>query len=395
MMNTKETTTLDSAQAILTRLVQCPSVNPAGREPIAPPYGEGRMAALLSEQLKDMGGEVRTDEVLPGRLNVWSRFAGRDRSRTILLDAHSDTVSHLHMSVDPFGAEVREGRLFGRGACDTKGPMAAMLLALESAVRSGRLAHDVIFAATCDEENGGRGARHLVTRGLQADFAISAEPTELQLVWRHKGIQRGRITLHGMAAHSSTPARGHNAIYPAARLVGQLEAMAAALSAGKSDAELGTATLAVTTMHGGTAANIIPDSCVLDVDRRVLPSEDIDAIRLAIEELVHRACAADPWCTPSIDWTQHYPSLGSSPTAPALLALETALRTVTGTAQRSVAAYGTNAGFYAQAGIPSVVFGPGSIADAHTAAESISLAEVVSAAKVIEQFLCTPIVDTQ
>ncbi len=378
---------VETVRDLLSELVRCPSVNPGDLDPFKAPYGEAGLVKLLAQHLRDLDGNVRVDEVHPGRPNLLARFEGRDPSRTVMLDAHTDTVSHLNMQIDPFAADVRDGRLYGRGACDTKGPMAAMLLALEAAMAEGRPACNVIFAATCNEEHGAGGARHLTGSGLQADFAIVAEPTELKIVSLHKGVLRACISVRGRAAHSSTPHRGRNAIYAMNRVVSRLEALAGELTDRTPHSQLGPPTLSVTTIRGGTASNTIPDRCGIEIDRRILPSERDDAVKLEIETLVQESCADTEGAEPSVEWTQAYPPLDTDPHAPGVKELEAALQAVSGAAQHDAVAYGTNAGFYARAGIPCVVFGPGSIADAHTEDESIELSQVATAAEVLRCFL--------
>ncbi len=374
-----------SSRELLTELVRCGSVNPAERKTYRPPYGEARLVRLLAERLKKMGGAIEQEEVLPGRPNLWAKFRGRDSSRSLLLDAHTDTVAHENMTIDPFGASIRDGRLYGRGACDTKGPMASMLLALEAVLNDGCLSRDVVFAATCDEENGGRGVRRLIEHGVKADFAVVAEPTDLKLVHRHKGIVRANITMHGKAAHSSTPELGDNAIYRMNRVLRQLETHAEKLAAATPDHALGTPTLAVVTIHGGTASNIIPDACAIQIDRRLLPGEDGSKVRKALEDLIQSCVVAGGKVT--VEWTQNYPPLDTDCFLRDAKDLEAATRSVTGTMEHGVAHYGTHAGFYAQAGIPGFVFGPGSIANAHTADESIDLQQVVTGAEILRNFL--------
>ncbi len=372
---------------LLSDLVACASVNPGEHAHTAPPYGEAGMADYLATWLQQRGGEVHHQAVLPGRPNVWGRFPGRDASRTVLLDAHTDTVSHDGMIIDPFAPTVREGRLYGRGACDTKGPMAAMLLALEAAIDGEGLACNVIFAGTCDEEHDATGAKALLQAGLAVDFAVIAEPTELQLVTRHKGVVRAQIDLHGKAAHSSVPQQGHNAIYAAARVVTALEQLNATLDTTPADAQLGPATLAVTMVEGGTAMNIVPERCRLQVDRRLLPDEELAQVQAATTAIVAQALShlpADGW---SLTWSHYYPPLECLDATAERDRLALALRTETGAATQRAVTYCTNGGFYAAAGIPSVVFGPGSIAHAHTKDESIELAEVVVAANVLRRFL--------
>jgi len=371
---------------LLTELVRCPSVNPGNLKTFEYQYGEAALVNLLAEHLKKMGGDVFIEEVLPNRPNIWAHFKGKDSSRTILLDVHTDTVSHLNMIVNPFDAEVRGGRLYGCGACDTKGPMAAMLLALESALSNEGLAYDVVFSATCNEEDGGTGANKMV-ESVKADFAVIGEPTELKLVTRHKGVMRADITVHGKAAHSSTPELGCNAIYSANRIVSSLEVLANNLKSQMAHPVLGNATFAVVQIKGGTASNIIPDCCTIQIERRLMPDEDVDTVKKTIESVVCDAVAGTIKSSPEITWTQFYPSMETHDSLPDIVALDIALKSVTGSATYDAVAYATNGGFYSQAGIPCVVFGPGSIADAHTNNESIDLKEVETAAQVLHKFL--------
>jgi len=375
-----------TACELLAELVRCPSVNPGDLKTFESPYGEAKLVEFLAGYLKKLGGDVCIEEVLPNRPNMWAHFKGRDSSRTILLDVHTDTVSHLNMVIKPFDAEVRNGRLYGRGACDTKGPMAAMLLALESALSNEGLAYDVIFSATCNEENGGAGAKKLV-ESVKADFTIIGEPTELKLVTRHKGVMRADITVHGKATHSSTPELGCNAIYTANRIVSALEVLGNNLNSKIPDPVLGNATLAVVQIKGGTASNIIPDFCTIQIDRRLMPGEDVNTVKKSIESVIFDAVAGTIKSPPEITWTQFYPSMETHDSLPDLIALDVALKSLTGSATYDAVAYATNGGFYAQAGIPCVVFGPGSIADAHTNNESIDLKEIETAAKVLHNFL--------
>ncbi len=380
-------TPMSRVQELLTQLVQCPSVSPPDGIPAAPPYGEAALAQILAAFLNAIGADVTLTEFAPGRPNLVAQIAGSDPSRTLLLDAHADTVSHANMTIDPFGAHVQNGRLYGRGACDTKGPMAAMLLALEQVMATGGPSCNVIFAATCDEEAGGGGARLLVESDIQADFAVIAEPTQLRLVNKHKGVLRASITMEGKAAHSSSPQLGHNAIYPMAHLIGEIESAAKELAAGTPDPDLGTPTLAATMLSGGLAENIIPPNCDVTVDRRTLPSEKAGNVKRALESLVEEATASTPWASPRVTWMQEYPPLFTPQDHIGIIQMTAALEAMGLPVAFTAAPYATNGGFYAQVGIPSVVFGPGDIADAHTKDESIELEQVVIATEVLAHVL--------
>jgi len=198
---------------LLTELVRCASVSPGTGPVTGPPYGEGRLAALLAEKVRALGGGVELREVEPGRPNFIGTFEGRDPGRSLMLEAHGDTVAVDGMTIDPFAARVRDGRLYGRGSCDTKGSMAAMLLAIEQVLaQDGATPVTVYFVSTCGEEITGLGAKALAAEGFAADVAIIGEPTDLDVIHASKGSGRFRIETFGVAAHSSAPAGGVNAI---------------------------------------------------------------------------------------------------------------------------------------------------------------------------------------
>jgi acetylornithine deacetylase/succinyl-diaminopimelate desuccinylase family protein len=369
---------------LLARLVRCPSVNPA-RNPVSETTGETRMTTLLGEILRPWTDDIVLTEVAPGRTNFLARFPGRDRSRCYAFEAHSDTVGIEGMTIDPFGAETTQGRLFGRGACDTKGPMTAMLLALLRHVqRHGTPACDLLFLSACDEELGGMGARRMREDGLRCDGMIIGEPTNLQLIDRHKGAMRFRLTVHGKAAHSAYPEFGCNAIHAAARFIRTLEDSVAAQAAAAEWPEPGPPTVSVGVMHGGDQVNRIPDEAVLDIDFRVPPGWQPATVEHILSDAAGGVRQAVPGAELILETTQNYPAFQLTADSPFRRNLEPLVGDPN--AWQS-ARYATNAGFFASGGIPCLVFGPGSPGDAHTANESIDLAELDKATERLEAFL--------
>ena len=206
-MSAPPASVIDLAQA----LVRIPSVNPDG-DPGTAQTGEQDCAEFLGEFLRALGGSVTLTEVHPGRPNVVARFPAEGHKPRLLFAPHTDTVSVAGMTIDPFGGEIRDGRLYGRGATDTKGPMAAMLWALhECRDLLPQLSHEIWFAGLMGEEAGQDGAKALAARE-NFDFVIVGEPTGLEVVFKHKVDVTARITATGRAAHSSCPERGENAI---------------------------------------------------------------------------------------------------------------------------------------------------------------------------------------
>ncbi len=365
---------------LLRQLISIPSVNPAFTDGM----GEGALAREVVRYLQDLGAEVRTEEVLPGRPNVLAYLG--DRGPRLLLSAHLDTVQTTGMTVPPFAGEVRDGRLFGRGACDTKASLAAMLVALREAARRGRLACRVTFAALVDEEVGFAGSKALAASKPQADGAVFGEPTDLRLVVAHKGVLRFYVRTVGRAAHSATPELGVNAIE------GML-AVAPLLCTVPEPVPhhplLGRPTVCLTEIQGGVGRNTVPDRCWVHVDRRLLPGEDGERVWAALRDRVGESEQAKRFAG-SVEVEAPYllaPAMETPGDAWVLQALEGAVQAVVGSAVRTAAPYATDAGYVAAAGVPCVVFGPGSATEAHTVAESVPLDQVELAARIFYELL--------
>lgn len=370
---------------LLADLVRQPSVNPMGRTDVPSSLVfERRVADLLESRFRDIGAAVRRVPVAPGRDNLIAIYEPKGRATaTILWEAHQDTVPTDGMIVDPFGGTIENGKLYGRGACDVKAGIAAMFTAF------ARLTADkprgsvrVILAFTVDEEHTFLGAQQLVREDWKADFAVVAEPTQLDLVTSHKGVARWQLETRGVACHSSRPENGVNAVYRMAKLIGGIESYAAKLQASRTDPVLGPPTLSLGRIEGGTSPNTVPDFCRVDLDRRLIPGESTPA---AVADLNTYLKA---WPGIDFDFTTHPLKLDCPPLAashsPWAARLAGAVKTVTGrTAKQLAVPYGTDASTIAEAGIPSVVFGPGDIAQAHTNDEWVELIQVEHAADIL------------
>jgi acetylornithine deacetylase len=374
----------DPLTGLLADLVAIPSVNPMGRVPPGQGHAEEAIADYVASFLRHCHIDVETTEVMPGRPNVIG-FVDAGKRETLLLEAHLDTVRVDTMTIPPFGAEIRDGRLYGRGACDTKGSLAAFLHALCSSVSEGRdRRFNVIVAATADEEYQFSGARHAASHGLKADMGIAGEPTSLHIVRAHKGVTRWNIAVRGVAAHSAYPERGENAIYTMGHILTRLELYGENLAAAPPHAELGAPTFSVGVIRGGQAVNIVPDTCEIEVDRRTLPGETAASVLEEVRRVLREVSG----------WTFHPPhvdvrGMEVPRESPVVERLAEAVRGVTGSVTIESAQYATDAGIYAAAGIPTVVFGPGDITQAHTADEWINLEEVRSASAVIRRLIDT------
>lgn len=375
---------MDALTTILADLVAIPSVNPMGRAVSGPTYLEGRLTDYLERFCRDRQIAYAREVVSPGRDNLIARYDAPEPGRTLLYDVHQDTVPVEGMTVPPFEPHVENGRLYGRGACDVKGSLAAMLVAIERLVRERpRGSASVRLACTVDEEFTHTGSSHLAAGPwAQADLAIVAEPTRLDLVTTHKGAVRWKIRTRGVACHSSSPNAGRNAIYAMARVIAALEDHARELGQSTADAILGPPSLSVGRIEGGQSVNIVPDGCEIEIDRRVIPGESGAGCPARVEAFLRERLGSLDGIETLPYWV-NMPPLVPRVGADCLEAIGATIRAVTG---RSPAVggvpFGTDAGPLNESGVPCLVLGPGDIAQAHTKDEWIELREVHEAAEV-------------
>ncbi len=380
---------------LLKDLVAIPSVNPMGRDLSGPEFLEGRVSDYLEGVFRKLGARYQRIEVAPGRANVIARLDSPNAKTTVLLDAHQDTVPTDGFP-DPFNPVIRDGKLFGRGSCDVKGGMAAMLSAFARLVREKPAgAPNVILSCTCDEESTSLGVNDLTTLWTdpkragsiidrRPDIAIVAEPTQLDVVVAHRGATRWKIRTTGRACHSSAPHEGVNAIYKMGRVLTALEEFAAKLPAMIPAHPLcGPATLSVGRITGGISVNTVPDSCEIEIDRRVIPGEDgWDAIKQVQQYFASRLDFEvehlPPWLVGVSLSDEHNGPLGTR--------LLDCIAKIAGSHKKVGVPYGTHASRIASAGVPSVVFGPGDIAQAHTVNEWIDISQLRQAAEVYFAF---------
>ncbi len=373
---------------LLRDLVALPSVNPMGRPAQGPEFFEHRVTAYLEDFFRNLGVPCQRQVVAPLRENIVARCELPGARRTIMLEAHQDTVPTDNMTIDPFGAKIEGGRLYGRGACDIKGGMASMLAAFARVVREKPPnAANVIMACSVDEEHTFKGVQRLVQAGLKADAAIVAEPTNLHIVHAHKGVVRWHVSTLGRSCHSSSPEQGVNAIYRMGRLLTAIERYAEKLRASSSDPLLGPPTLSVGRIEGGTSVNTVPDRCRIEVDRRLIPGEDPLAAPGQLQAFLRGEGGIDfPFeCTEP--WMSKV-ALGPEGSEDVVRRLGEAIDSVRGSHRVMPVPYGTDASTLAAAGTPAVVFGPGDIAKAHTCDEWVPLDEVEQAAEILYRLVC-------
>jgi len=366
-----------SVVELLQALVRIPSVNPHG-EPGTDGIGERRIAEYLAGFLRDLGAVVELREVLPDRPNVVAHWPGdRPGKPRVLFAPHTDTVSVLGMSIDPFSGEVRDGKVWGRGASDTKGPMATMLWAMhEMRDRLPTLGHEIWFAGLMSEEADQHGSKALASEE-RFDFVIAAEPTDLEVVHTHKGSAFLTLRTRGKAGHASRPELGENAISKMLRVLAWIEGDLARNFATLHDPVLGSPTISVGTIRGGSKTNIIPDACEASVDMRFIPAQFTADLADRLSSQLRTVCP-----DVEIDFPLA-PPLFTDPAHPLIAKLGECGAKPVG------APWFCDACFFAERGMPAVALGPGTIAQAHTKDEHIAVADLEKGVEFFQRFLAS------
>jgi acetylornithine deacetylase/succinyl-diaminopimelate desuccinylase-like protein len=359
-------------------LIRTQSVNPFFGEDAK---GEGEVAGYVERRCRGAGLEVYRQSISPGRENVVAELRVGKPQNALLFEAHMDTVS-LGSMENPLEPTYVDGRLYGRGACDTKGSLAAMLYAVEECARNPeRLSSDVVLCAAVDEERAFKGILAFVDSDVSVAGAVVGEPTDLGIVVAHKGCARFRLETLGRAAHTSVPHEGDNAIYRMAEVLRVMKDDVEGGLAGLDHPLVGPPTIVVATIRGGTQVNIVPERCAIEVDRRVIPGEDsrevLDGILETLRERLQGSGVEFEVEELLLDWPlDTSPESGTVRCARRVasdLGLDDRLRGV---------AYGSDASKLQQLkGVPSIVFGPGSIAQAHSREEWVPVGHVERAAE--------------
>ena len=371
-------------EKLLRELIALPSVNPAFLPEGDERVGEWRVADFLACHAAKSGLPVELQEVFPAgphlraRSNLIVRLqpAGRARQR-IILAPHLDTVPAAD-----FVPRVEKGRMHGRGACDTKGSVAAMFSAvLELATKGKRPGEtEIMFVGLMDEENGQEGSRAFARSGIKGNLAIIGEPTELKVVTAHKGDLWLKLVAKGRAAHGARPELGDNAVHQMARVIDILETKYQRELKKRRHAILGSPTINVGSVRGGTQPNIVPDRCEIEIDRRTVPGEKDNAVQREILNFIRSHGLKAQLINSK---TGACMALETNPNLP----LVSRMMKLAGQTKPAGVDFFCDASIIASGGTPSIVFGPGNIAQAHTADEWISLRSLDRAAALLVRFL--------
>ena len=364
----------------LQRVVQTPS----------PTGSEEAVARLIRDKMEELGLDVTWVEAAPGRPNVVGVLAGEGPGTRFLFNGHMDTVPPgpaADWDDDPFSGRIVDGRLYGRGACDMKGGLVAMIFATGLLRRLGRPPRgSVTVTAVCDEQTGSAlGTQYLIRHGyIQHDMAIVGEPTDMRIDVGHKGILQVRFETRGKAAHASRPWRGVNAIEHMHELMTRLRALAKDLGE-RQDPLLGPASLNISMIEGGTFQNMVPSHCRLVVDRRLVYGETEDQALAEFRDLLAACQRSVPGWQGSLDVIRYAPPMRVEPDHPVVLNLKDAVTAVTG---QEPPVRGKDAGTDATwltnlAGVPTAIFGAGDYRAASLATnEFIGLEDLIASVKV-------------
>jgi len=371
-------TNVESVEALLQTMVGFDTINtkisgkPDAERPLADYLESLSQSLRLSTQRLSIGGES---------FNLLVSHQTDQSAPWILFESHMDTVTVDGMTIDPFGGKIENGKLYGRGACDTKGTGAAMLWALKQYAADPQQPNNIAILFTVDEEVSKTGIKtfekeHLLQLNWKPAGAIIGEPTKLKPVVAHNGVVRWTITTRGVAAHSSEPSKGRSAIRSMMKVIETLETdYISQLSA--SHPMTGNAQCSINIIQGGVLVNIIPEECTITIDRRVVPGEVAEEVLPTIENVLNGLRETEP----ELAVKQDEPFMIDPPLDPAGgeafagLVCEV-LSELNLPAEPEGVGYGTDGSTLAIAGIPTVVLGPGDIAQAHTCDEWIDVKEL-------------------
>jgi acetylornithine deacetylase/succinyl-diaminopimelate desuccinylase len=357
------------------------------------PRQEEQVVQVLAGYFKNHGIEFHIDEVRSGRPNLIAALKTGKAGRRLLLCGHTDTVApNAITTMDPFGAEERAGQIYGRGAVDMKGPIAAMAAALVALKKQSTLKKgEIIFAAVIDEEMESLGAEALIKSGFTADGAIVGEATNNQIAIGHKGLEWLEIEFLGKAAHGGTPEKGINAISAAARFARIVEEELAPKFQTRRHHLLGAPTINIGTIHGGDQPSTVAARCTIQLARRWVPTETIEQVFGELEEILGRVRSSMPGLrtelrrVPGGMATMVHGPLEIAASHPLVIAAQKAraetYKTEGVLAVTAFPAWTDAALLSREAKIPCIVFGPGDLSLAHSAEEYIAVAEVEKAVK--------------
>jgi acetylornithine deacetylase len=364
-------------ETLVSQLVAIDSINP---DLVPGAAGEAAIAQFVADWLQESGFEVTLDEPVAGRPSVVGIARGSGGGRSLMLNAHMDTVGVAGME-HPHQPKMEGNRLYGRGAYDMKGGLAAIMLAAAQAKQHG-LRGDLIVTAVADEEYASIGTASVVRR-WHADAAIVTEATALDLCLAHKGFVWLEVEVIGRAAHGSRPDLGVDAILKMGKILTGLEHLANELQTRAPHPLLGHGSIHASLITGGQELSSYPERCLLSVERRTLPEETPERVQAELQHIIDQLAATDPSLRASVRTTLTRDAFAAPADAPIVQAVCSAASAVLGREPQTFgAAWWMDSAILAASGIPTVIFGPGG-AGAHAAVEWVNLDEVERCVEVL------------
>ncbi len=369
--------------ALTADLVRIDSRNPA-LDPDGP--GERACVRALREWLDTAGFRTEVLEGTPGRPSLVARIGGGP-GRSVMLNGHLDTVQTSGMTHPPFEPRIADGKLWGRGACDMKGGVAAMCVAAQRAHAQGLLQGEVIVTAVADEEWGSIGTREVIARGIRADAVVVTEPTELTVATAHKGFAWYTITVHGRAAHGSQHTVGIDAIRHAGHVLVELDRLDHEVLPTNAHPLLGRGSVHASFIEGGLGMSTYPDRCTIRLERRTLPGVTLAVVERQLQDVLDAVARRVPEFRAELRFDEARPPSDLPPDDPLVTALVAATAATGPRAPIAGVTYWSDAALFNAAGMPTVCHGPGTIALAHGAEEWVPTAEIERAADTLTAFL--------
>jgi len=354
-----------------------------------PPGEQSEIGEFLESKMRETGLRVERYDFGPGKPNIIGRLVGKNRRPVLMFNGHVDTVpvgDTARWRSDPFEPVVRDGKLYGRGAADMKGGLAAMIHAAQNIAKTeADLNGTLLIACVVDEEVTGYGTKSLVEKGYTADFAVVGEPTELSVLTAHKGVLEFNVTTTGISAHASTPRNGVNAIYKMSKVLLAIQKNLDELEK-KSHPLVGRPSISVGKICGGVASSVVPERCEIAVERRILPGENSDEVKRGVQDLLKMVKNEDPEL--KLEWNVTLEVDASETPLDSLIAKKSleAVSEVTGISQTAKGfAAACDMRFLVNRGkVPTVILGPGSLNQAHATDEYVGTKQLVDAANIYQ-----------
>ncbi|KUO74361.1 MAG: acetylornithine deacetylase [Clostridia bacterium BRH_c25] len=387
MIDTRNFFTEEEITTLTRNLIRIPShKDTQGREKLVAEY--------IHAFCKSNGLDSELQPVDGARCNVLAYLRGDGSGKTLMFNGHTDTVPPYNMTVEPFGAEIVNGEIFGRGAVDMKGALACMIVAMLAIKRSGcKLKGNVIFAGVIGEEEKSEGTEYIVKSGLKADGAIVGEPSNYEYALGHRGLEWLEIIVKGKAAHGGVPNMGINAIEKAAVLIERIKKNLYPKLESRHNEYMGPSVMNFGVIRGGNQPSMVADSCSISIDRRYIPGETVESVIKEYQDIIDEIKSEDPQFDAEIrripenmlDLDHLY--LMTPPDAPIVSAVRESLREVIGKEPEITRRRGwTDAALLSNfAKIPTVVCGPGNISYSHTKDERVAIADLINMVNVYSE----------